>query len=314
MLGLGALAIAQALANKPPAIKQPVYKQAPVYNRALTAPMYGMGYLNQGKQVGMGMPLFFNPNPFQFDPTEAAKKYGPTPAEIAAGQQAYSQRIAELYTPRSVPDVQMTGTTNAATPVGATTGATAAPVTMQPAQQQTEDYKTSANQAAQTGFLDAVKAANPQLDWANYNPNKIAMVTNPYQEAINYYDQYGKGMPATPNDVSSFINFYQGQSSPTAAKTTTQSDSGAIVTGKSGGFLQGRGDGMSDSIPATINDKQPARLADGEFVVPADVVAHLGNGSSKAGAQRLYEMMARVRKARTGTTKQAPEIKADKFV
>ena len=314
MLGLGALAIAQALANKPPAIKQPVYKQAPVYNRALTAPMYGMGYLNQGKQVGMGMPLFFNPNPFQFDPTEAAKKYGPTPAEIAAGQQAYSQRIAELYTPRSVPDVQMTGTTNAATPVGATTGATAAPVTMQPAQQQTEDYKTSANQAAQTGFLDAVKAANPQLDWANYNPNKIAMVTNPYQEAINYYDQYGKGMPATPNDVSSFINFYQGQSSPTAAKTTTQSDSGAIVTGKSGGFLQGRGDGMSDSIPATINDKQPARLADGEFVVPADVVAHLGNGSSKAGAQRLYEMMARVRKARTGTTKQAPEIKAEKFV
>ena len=314
MLGLGALAIAQALANKPPAIKQPVYKQAPVYNRALTAPMYGMGYLNQGKQVGMGMPLFFNPNPFQFDPTEAAKKYGPTPAEIAAGQQAYSQRIAELYTPRSVPDVQMTGTTNAATPVGATTGATAAPVTMQPAQQQTEDYKTSANQAAQTGFLDAVKAANPQLDWANYNPNKIAMVTNPYQEAINYYDQYGKGMPATPNDVSSFINFYQGQSSPTAAKTTTQSDSGAIVTGKSGGFLQGRGDGMSDSIPATINDKQPARLADGEFVVPADVVAHLGNGSSKAGAQRLYEMMARVRKARTGTAKQAPEIKAEKFV
>ena len=314
MLGLGALAIAQALANKPPAIKQPVYKQAPVYNRALTAPMYGMGYLNQGKQVGMGMPLFFNPNPFQFDPTEAAKKYGPTPAEIAAGQQAYSQRIAELYTPRSVPDVQMTGTTNAATPVGATTGATAAPVTMQPAQQQTEDYKTSADQAARTGFLDAVKAANPQLDWANYNPNKIAMVTNPYQEAINYYDQYGKGMPATPNDVSSFINFYQGQSSPTAAKTTTQSDSGAIVTGKSGGFLQGRGDGMSDSIPATINDKQPARLADGEFVVPADVVAHLGNGSSKAGAQRLYEMMARVRKARTGTTKQAPEIKAEKFV
>ena len=99
--------------------------------------------------------------------------------------------------------------------------------------------------------------------------------------------------------------------------TTVVPDAGAtgsVVTGKSGGFLQGRGDGMSDSIPATINDKQPARLADGEFVVPADVVAHLGNGSSKAGAQRLYEMMARVRKARTGTTKQAPKIKAEKFV
>jgi len=220
MLGLGALAIAQSLANKPPAIKQPVYKQAPVYNRALTAPMYGLSYLKDGKQVGMGMPLFFNPNPFQFDPTEAAKRYGPTPADIAAGEQVYSQKIAELYTPRSVPDVQMTGTTQAAQP---------------------------ATQPATTVVPDTGATGN-------------------------------------------------------------------IVTGKSGGFLQGRGDGMSDSIPATINDKQPARLADGEFVVPADVVAHLGNGSSKAGAQRLYEMMARVRKARTGTTKQAPEIKAEKFV
>ncbi len=221
MLGLGALAIAQSLANKPPTIKQPVYKQAPVYNRALTAPMYGLGYLNPqtGKQVGMGMPLFFNPNPFQFDPTEAAKRYGPTPEEIAAGQQAYSQRIAELYTPRSVPDIQMTGGATQATQPAAQTATTVVP-----------DADTS-----------------------------------------------GGGL-------------------------------------KDGGFLQGRGDGMSDSIPATINDKQPARLADGEFVVPADVVAHLGNGSSKAGAQRLYEMMARVRKARTGTTKQAPEIKAEKFV
>ena len=322
MLGLGALAIAQSLANKPPAIKQPVYKQAPVYNRALTAPMYGMGYLDQrtNKQVGMGMPLFFNPNPFQFDPTEAAKKYGPTPEEIAAGQQVYTQKLSELYTPRSVPDVQMTGGAKADTTTAANTPVTKQPsqqqatVTMQPAQQQTEAYRTSVNQAAQTGFLDAVKAANPQLDWANYNPNKMTMDVDPYQQAMNYYRQYGKGIPAAPNDASSFMNFYLGQSSPTAAQTTTQPDSGTVVTGKSGGFLQGRGDGMSDSIPATINDKQPARLADGEFVVPADVVAHLGNGSSKAGAQRLYEMMARVRKARTGTTKQAPEIKAEKFV
>ena len=67
-------------------------------------------------------------------------------------------------------------------------------------------------------------------------------------------------------------------------------------------------------IKATINDRQPARLSDGEFVIPADVVAHLGNGSSKAGAQKLYDMMARVRKARTGTDRQAPEINANKFV
>jgi hypothetical protein len=79
-------------------------------------------------------------------------------------------------------------------------------------------------------------------------------------------------------------------------------------------FLSGGGDGMSDDIPAVIGDKQPARLADGEFVIPADVVSHIGNGSSKAGAKRLYEMMANIRKERTGTKKQAPAIKPNKFM
>jgi hypothetical protein len=81
-----------------------------------------------------------------------------------------------------------------------------------------------------------------------------------------------------------------------------------------GRMLKGPGDGMSDSIPASISGKQPARLADGEFVVPADVVSHLGNGSTDAGAKRLYAMMDKVRKARTGTKKQGKEIKAEKFL
>jgi hypothetical protein len=73
-------------------------------------------------------------------------------------------------------------------------------------------------------------------------------------------------------------------------------------------YLRGGGDGMSDSIRASIEGKQEARLADGEFVVPADVVSHLGNGSSNAGAKKLYSMMDRVRKSRTGKTRQAPEV------
>ena len=81
-----------------------------------------------------------------------------------------------------------------------------------------------------------------------------------------------------------------------------------------GGYLDGAGDGMSDSIPATIEGKQPARLADGEFVVPADVVSHLGNGSSKAGSKRLYAMLDKVRHARTGNKKQGKEIKAEKYL
>jgi hypothetical protein len=91
---------------------------------------------------------------------------------------------------------------------------------------------------------------------------------------------------------------------------------GPIAFAKGGhqGYLDGAGDGMSDSIPATIEGKQPARLADGEFVIPADVVSHIGNGSSKAGSKQLYAMLDRIRKARTGHTKQGKEIKPHKYM
>ena len=91
---------------------------------------------------------------------------------------------------------------------------------------------------------------------------------------------------------------------------------GPIAFAKGGhqGYLDGAGDGMSDSIPATIEGKQPARLADGEFVIPADVVSHIGNGSSKAGSKQLYAMLDRIRKARTGHTKQGKEIKPNKYM
>jgi hypothetical protein len=79
-------------------------------------------------------------------------------------------------------------------------------------------------------------------------------------------------------------------------------------------FLSGGGDGMSDSIKANINGKQEARLADGEFVIPADVVSHLGNGSSKAGAKQLYAMMDRVRSARTGRKSQGKQINPRKYM
>ena len=81
-----------------------------------------------------------------------------------------------------------------------------------------------------------------------------------------------------------------------------------------GRMLKGPGDGMSDSIPASIGRKQPARLADGEFVVPADVVSHLGNGSTDAGAKQLYSMMNKVRNARTGNPKQGKQIQPRKYL
>ena len=80
-----------------------------------------------------------------------------------------------------------------------------------------------------------------------------------------------------------------------------------------GKYLRGDTDGMADKIPSSIDGKQPAALSHGEFVVPADVVSHLGNGNSDAGAKVLYGMMDRVRKARTGTTKQGKRINPEKF-
>ena len=85
-----------------------------------------------------------------------------------------------------------------------------------------------------------------------------------------------------------------------------------------GRLLKGPGDGVSDSIPATIGAKQqPARLADGEFVVPARIVSELGNGSTEAGAKKLYAMMDRVQKARgktTGKNKVAANTRAEKYL
>jgi hypothetical protein len=84
-----------------------------------------------------------------------------------------------------------------------------------------------------------------------------------------------------------------------------------------GRMLRGPGDGVSDSIPATIGGKRPARLADGEFVVPARIVSELGNGSSEAGARKLYAMMDRVQGARKksmGKNKVAVNSRAAKLL
>jgi hypothetical protein len=114
-----------------------------------------------------------------------------------------------------------------------------------------------------------------------------------------------------------------GAKSEDGSGTTEAAQGGIMQAGSSlGGYaaggnprlLKGPGDGMSDNIPAVIGRKQPARLADGEFVIPADVVSHLGNGSTEAGAKRLHEMMSKVRKDRTGNSKQGKQINPNKYM
>ena len=99
-----------------------------------------------------------------------------------------------------------------------------------------------------------------------------------------------------------------------AVQPVQQMAAGGIAQLKRGRFLDGDTDGMADEKPAVIENEQPAMLSDGEFVIPADVVSHLGNGNSDAGAKVLEKMMARVRKARTGSEKQGKEIDPEDFL
>ena len=115
---------------------------------------------------------------------------------------------------------------------------------------------------------------------------------------------------------------------PTTAPTTqptVQAAGGGVMYGSGGianlgGYsdggqlLRGPGDGVSDDIPATIGRRQPARLADGEFVVPARIVSELGNGSTDAGARKLYAMMDRIKKTRAKAINIAANTKADKHL
>ena len=108
------------------------------------------------------------------------------------------------------------------------------------------------------------------------------------------------------------------QTNPTGGNTAfdyaQNRATGGILYAAHGRYLRGGTDGMADKINTSIDDRQPAKLSHGEFVIPADVVSHLGNGNSDAGAEKLYQMMARIRKARTGNAKQGKKINPDKFM
>lgn len=105
--------------------------------------------------------------------------------------------------------------------------------------------------------------------------------------------------------------------SPTVGASVEAAQGGLMGLARGGAlpprYLRGQTDGMADKIPSNIDGVQPAKLSHGEFVIPADVVSHLGNGNSDAGAKVLYKMMDRVRQARTGTKQQGKQINPDKF-
>ena len=171
---------------------------------------------------------------------------------------------------------------------------------------------TSAGPSGQT--LNGVDIMNKAV--AGTTPQALTKLGSPVAslglgglEASDFMVKPDFNDPRDKYDPRSKLNL----SRDTGISEAMSRDTGLRLLAK-GGYLKGPGDGMSDDIPATINGDEPAALADGEFVVPADVVSHLGNGSSEAGSKQLYAMMDRIRKARTGRESQGKEIEPGKYM
>ena len=139
--------------------------------------------------------------------------------------------------------------------------------------------------------------------------------------------RYGAGITHKLGNDSDLSGYFEqspgGRDKAFGAKYSKRFNMGGMAEGDLGGYsdggrlLRGPGDGVSDDIPATINDRQPARLADGEFVIPARIVSEIGNGSTDAGAKRLYAMMDKIqagRKKTVGKGKIAVDTKAKKHL
>ena len=126
-------------------------------------------------------------------------------------------------------------------------------------------------------------------------------------------------LPMTPKEEAEFLRAlgtdYIDRAGPKGSRRREYATGGIAELGtRKQRYLDGETDGMADEVPATIDNEDPAALSDGEYVIPADVVSHLGNGNSDAGAKVLDEMLSRVREARTGETEQAPEINPKEFL
>ena len=181
---------------------------------------------------------------------------------------------------------------------------------------------TTSKVASLTPEQKAADAAAWEKDWNRLNAQDVK---NGIAGAIT-----GGGMPKTGAEANTIQQGLMRAAQLAAAKKSGVNTSligmnpfGTDILGKAmggsidmakGRYLQGGTDGMSDEIPAQIGQDQPAALSHGEFVVPADVVSHLGNGNSDAGAKKLYQMMDKIRMARTGNKKQGKRINPDKFM
>ena len=164
--------------------------------------------------------------------------------------------------------------------------------------------KLAEAQSAATTQAQGIMAAAPRYAAPAPNPYAGKIPVDFSKQQTPVAPVAAAGLPAIPTREQIAMQNQQRTAVPMAQ--------GGIAD--AGRYLQGKTDGMADEIETSIDGEQPALLSHGEFVIPADVVSHLGNGNSEAGAEKLYSMMDRIRQARTGTKEQGKEIDADKFI
>ena len=196
-------------------------------------------------------------------------------------------------------------------------------------------YQPGVNVQQQANQIQATMPAAPAGIAAIQDPTKTNVAKRGWLEQMQFdapssfeerETEYQKRMDQWNNDKAGHdSNTSYSVAAPTRATRPSQYAKGGLLNLRKHGsamdptFLKGAGDGMSDSIPAQIQGSrqranEPIRVADGEYIVPADAVAHAGNGSSNAGSKKMDKMVADLRSARTGTKKQAPQINAAKYI
>jgi hypothetical protein len=201
-------------------------------------------------------------------------------------------------------------------------------VTPQDVRREMDAAGISVAQLANVLGMDAAEVQR-QYDAAVATPTPTATFSD--QDVLGFiqqaYTQYGGPGAEAHRAIAAAMNQY-GVSPEQVARVTgipladVEADykafgyaQGGLASLKPKGYyLGGATDGMADEIPANIEGRQEAALSDGEFVIPADVVSHLGNGNSDAGAKQLYSMMDRVRQARTGRQEQGQRIAPNEFL
>jgi len=247
--------------------------------RALTAAALAAPALVSDGEFSMPQPTGSGPNPYKYsyDPGITT----PTPAPDVPGYGSLNQnfgREQRYFSPRYM-DISPTAQTPSTI--------TQMPIQMAEGGLPVEQMSDANSVGANTGF--------PMADIAH------GAYATPYQQPIS------RNVVTGPQDV--MTDPFSGVPRMAAGGLGDYSDGGRL--------LRGPGDGVSDSIPAVIGNKRPARLADGEFVVPARIVSELGNGSTESGARKLYAMMDRVQKSRgktVGKNRIAADSRADKYL